>query len=486
MKSIAHRSALSAAWLAIRFGGRQTANAVAFFWLASLMEPGEFGIASVPVALVIILRTTLMRGVRDAVVQRLEVDQEFLSTSFWTNLGFSIGLFFTICVISPIFPRLFDDPRVGILTIVSAITLLAVGASAVQEAIIERNFQHKTLTIAQIVASIFAAGSSITLAIHGAGAWAVIAYSAIEAFGIMLVTWFLARWAPSATFSRNEAIEIIRFSWPISVSATITGGTLRIIQIIVAVALGPVAIAYFRVASQINQLVTQIISAPMAQILLPAFARSEGEKSGRYVPTLSVICAVSAPAFLGAGALSPYIVPRLVGVQWAEAGTIAAILSFGIFSTLSLQVLNPLLIAMGRSKRAAWLSIGSAATAIAAAAIGAHWGTMGAAAGFVLRGVLTIPVSLFVTKKSIGVPAVDQSIAIAAYGIPAILMYALVSVVLSHIDQITAVSWISLFSVSVLGATFYLIWVRVIVSRFMPTAYKPLKKVAPKMLEKFM
>ncbi|MEH6676981.1 lipopolysaccharide biosynthesis protein [Phenylobacterium sp.] len=475
----------SAGWLFLRAGGRQAANTAAFFTIAALVSPAAFGLASIAAALAMILRAALQRGLRDIVIQRAELSAEALDTAFWLNLCLAGVLSLGLLVATPLVVLAYGQPSLGPLIAVSSLLPLIAGLSAIQEARLEREFRHRTLTIAQLCASLLAAVIGIGLALSGAGAWALIFYNIVEAAALTMVTLALARWLPGLRFSFTEARSQIRFAWPLMVSFTFTNGNLRFAQLVVGLILGPQATAYFRVGSQVNQFLTQTVAAPIVRVLLPAFSRLEADFGRHYVRALAAVCAFAFPAFLGAAAVAPAILPKLMGDDWQIAADLSGILCFAVFAAVPLQVLTPALIARGQPAMSSRLSIGSVVAGLLATTVGAFFGIFGAAFGFAARSVVTTPAGLLTASRILGASWGAQMRAILAYGAAALACY-LSARLLLLVDADGIAAWGIIAGAVVLGASVYALAVRFGIRWAAPDAYEPLKAAAPARLRKYL
>lgn len=484
--SISSSSARSAAWLVVRFAGRHLANSIAFFVIAALLTPEEFGIAAMAVAAVAVARTGLSRGLRDVVIQRKDIGATAEDTAWWLNAGFGLALFAVVSASSFAVSRAMGDQTLIPLTCAAAVSLLFVGVSAVQEARLERNFEHKRLTTAQVLASICSASLAVLVALSGGGAWSLVVLTVSEAFALMISTLALSKWHPGFAFSLAEARDQIRFAAPLSLSFTFTTGNIRIAQIIVGLLAGADSAGFFRIASQVNQLLTQVVGAPLSQVLLPAFSRASGPRGPQFTKALAAMCAVTLPAFLGAAALAPELIPLVLGAQWAPAGAVSGILCFGVFAALMGQVLTPLLIAEGAGRLASISSIGGVAVGLVATAIGAAFGPLTAALGFVSRGVFTLPLGIEITRRRTGLPRKRQWAAILGYAVPAAIMYVAVRLFLTNGITAEIDPWLRLTLGVLIGGALYAILVRVIVRATLPEVYMPLAALAPARLRRFL
>ncbi len=481
---LAERSARSALWLVARFGGRQAANTGAFFVIAAIIGPEDLGAASIAVAMAVLLRGLVTRGLRDYVIQSKTLTTEITSTAFWTNALLGLVLAGGLLSLSSLAGALFGATSIISYLQVTAGVVLIGAISSIQEALIERDFRHRILTVAQLVASVLAATSAVLLAIAGAGGWAVVALSFIEALGMFFVVLVLGRWRPSMIFDMALAREQISFAMPIMLSATISSGYMRIAQLIVGALVGVNAAAQFRVGSQVNQFLTQAVVSPINQMLLPTFSRSKAGADQKFIKALSVYAAVVCPVFLGAAAIAPIAIYEVMGNEWRDAAVISSILCLGVFSSLIGPVLYPLLIVEGSAGLAARLSIKGALFSLVTTSIGALFGIYFAAVGFVARGAFSIPASAFLARRVIGVPLRGTVGAIAPFALPALLMSAVVwggMVVLE-----AAPAWLRLCAGVPVGVLIYGLAVRFVVPVAAPAAYGALVEGTPPVLRRFL
>ena len=73
-------------WSALQRLGSQAIQGIVFLLLARLLEPKDFGLLSLALVYVTFLQIFVEQGVGDAIIQRPEIDLDYLDTAFWTNL----------------------------------------------------------------------------------------------------------------------------------------------------------------------------------------------------------------------------------------------------------------------------------------------------------------------------------------------------------------------------------------------------------------
>lgn len=318
--SLVTKTLNSALWVALRFFARQLVNTVLFFWLAAVLSPAELGVASLGVTVALFLLPVVSRGVRDALIQRPEIDDTLRNSAFTLNILLGVGLSILLAVFALFSDRIFGDPRMVSLTLLSSMIPLIVAIGNPIEAMWERRFQHKKIMVVYAISSLVAGVVTVGVALSTYPIWALVAYN-ITTFAIATVM-FLAMdgWRPTSTGSRSEISRIGRFSAPIIVSQTITAGNQRIVEMIIGILVTPAGVAFFRFGGNFTRLLNQFCIAPVLQVLLPAFARSKNSAEWKLTRVLAINAAVSFFIFLVSATILPEFVVAVFGDKWPLQG----------------------------------------------------------------------------------------------------------------------------------------------------------------------
>lgn len=454
---IAAKTMRSALWLIARFGARQGANTVAFFLIAALITPEEFGLGAIAVAIGAVLRQLVYRGLRDVVIQSKTLDETNYSTALWLNTG--LGLVLASCLVSGFWlgSVLFELNTWSWPFLLAALIPLLSAPSAIQEAQLERDFRHVKLTFAQAIASCLAAVISVGIALLGAGAIAVVLLRVLEFGFVAVVTAYLGKRHLVFGLHRDLAVNQLRQATPISLNALLTGSYVHLVVIIVGGILGTSAAAMFRIALQVYNLLTQLFLAPLNQALLPAFARYKGDAIGhRYCDAVTILGLVAFPAFVGAGFVAEPVFEVLLGANWFQAGSLTLIVVLASLFIIPVTALEPALISIQRAQSAALLNGAGILLGSGFITLGATQGGLeGAAAGFVMRGLILYPVVLLVAKHDLTASLSSQ---ICALLYPLIATAFMAAVLFSTREQFQALHFPALLVIALyilLGAATY-------------------------------
>lgn len=454
--NLLQKSLRSCLWVAGRIASRQAANAALFFWLAFMLEPHDLGVATLGVALPIFFLPAVRRGVAILVIRPAELNARTTDTAF--ALSLAVGLFISAAVagFAPFAAEVFDDARLLPLTLSASAIPLLVASSALHEALLEREFRHKSIAIAHALASALTLALVIPATLLGHAIWALVAYNLISFACLACWYWLTSSWRPQRAWSWSEAQAQLRFAAPVMVSQTLANGNQRVVEILIGALLGPAAAAYFRFGGNFTRLMNQALVSPVTQILLPAFARSNSSAKSNLVRALTINAAALFPVFLGVSLTLADLVELAFGDAWEIGGTVGSILCFGVFASLIQPVAYPLLTLKGHGVLTAVLAVLDIAVAAVFVIAGGHFGVLGAASGFVLRGLLTVPVTLVVIKDRLGVPPISicaplgllTALSLSMY----FFLYAFVAPISEHLPVL-----LRIFAIATAGFIYYVV-----------------------------
>lgn len=470
---------LSSVWLALQLGGKQLLNSLTFFVIAAFISPEELGIGVLSLSLAYIFRILIAKGLKETLIREPTLTAEILSNALWLNLA--VGVVFAVWLIlfSPWLGALLRISSHAHLLNWSACIFIATCLSTVSEAIIERDFRHRRLTISQLIASLVGAFVGIWAASTGKGPAAFVSYKVVEISIYSGLVVYFAGWRPVFHVSLQATKKLVQSALPLSLSSAFTAGNVRIAEIIIGIVLGQAATSFFRIAIQVNQLINQLVINPIVRIILPIFVHiAEQSQKAHYLTLLSITSAISFPIFLGISAILPPFIATIFGDSWAPAASIISILVFAVFATMPMQVTSPVAIALGKSYSILFANICIVLVGLCALYIGAQHSLQVAVLCFVCRSFIAIPIAELVANKIVGVQWFEVSKRIMAFGLLAASMHYLSSFIIASGHDLLGMSRevSALLAIST-GVFYYLVGLRVILPMFFPTDYQSINSL---------
>lgn len=393
----------SAAWVALRMGGRQLANVVIFFILAALLTPDEVGVAALGANFAVFLIPAVTRGIRDSVIQKDDITNAFLTSALCNNTLFGAALSLGLLGLGAFAGTMFDEPDLGRLVTASAPIPLIAAIGSVYEAVLEREFHHKRVSLIHVFGSLASIPFVIAALWAEAGIWSLVVFNLVSYTLTTMTMVLIADWKPCTQPSRAELIHQARFAFPIICSQTIAIGMLRVVEVLIGFFLSSAAVAFFRLGSNFVRLLNQFFMAPIAQVLLPTFSRSKEPPAETFPKSITATSVVLFPVFLGTASLLPIVIPVMFGPEWSASIPVGVVLCLGVLGPVLTPAAYAMLIAQGMGRRTAVLTGVELCVAILFVSLGAQINGTWAAVGFLLRLAVMVPLVLWVMQKDLKV-----------------------------------------------------------------------------------
>jgi len=327
--------------------------------LAALLGPEAFGLMAIALAFVLFLQMLVEQGLPSAIIQRPELEDDHLHATFWLTTGLSLAMCALSVALAGWWGSLNDSRQITGILQVLALMLPISGLSIVQQAMLQREMDFRTLAILT-GASVLAGGAvGIGGAIAGWGVWALVAQHLTRASGALVLLWSLGSYRPALRFSRRHLGEITRFSGAVFLNSIGAYVNRQAYIVVIGLFFSPVAAGLYAVATRIRDLARLMALRPLALVALPEFSRYQDDPAmlrRRFRRMLSIAAALLFPPLAALVALTRPIVD-LLGDRWAEyAPAMAAtlgLLAMHIVSAPLAIFCSSALIATGKPLRAA-------------------------------------------------------------------------------------------------------------------------------------
>jgi O-antigen/teichoic acid export membrane protein len=363
--------------------------------LARLLAPRDFGVAAMALAFTGFASIFLDLSLGPALIQRRNLTEADRSTAFWASVAAGVVCTAIGIAAAPAVAAFFSTSRVTPLFMVVAVTFTLSALSATQIALLNREMAFRSLQIREIAATVAGGAAALSLALAGAGPWAIVAQPvAGEAVGLVLI-WRLSTWRPRWTFSAASLHDLGSFSAKVLAARFFGYLNLNADNLLIGRYLGSRALGIYSVAYNVMFAPMIRFTMPVQQVLFPAFSRLQDDPArlGRaWLRGNRLAAAITLPAFLGMTVVAPDFVPVVLGGRWEDAVPVLQFLCLA-GAVLSLQPFNwSVLQARDRSGTLLLFMAISTIVIVGAFAAGLHWGIVGVAGlYFAARSVLLPP-----------------------------------------------------------------------------------------------
>lgn len=391
-------------WVIVGRGSSNLVGFVIFALLARYLGPAEFGLVAFASVFIDMTRSLALAGVPQALIQRKEWEQKTASTAFWLNMACAVGFVALMSgVVAPVLGLFYKGQFQAIVTALS-LTFLIDASRAAHEAKLQRQFGYKALANRTLIGTIVGGVIGVAMAVMGFGAWALVVSRIASSVIQTAVVWISVKWAPSFTYSRDEARGLLGFGMHLGGSALLGQLNARAAELIIGAFIGTAGVGIYRIGARAINMIKDVAITPLQATALSAFARvNESGSVGKVYLRMTKACGLVAfPVYVGGAIVAPDFVLLCFGPKWGESGWVMSMLSLAGGAAVLLNFVQPALAAVHKTRLAFWNSLGILIANVAVALATVQWGVVAVALGFSVRAYISAPWALGLLKRGLG------------------------------------------------------------------------------------
>lgn len=371
--------------IAWNLAGAVVTNAMRVVVIAVLgraLSSSEFGVVAAALSVTIVLHHIRDIGIGLALIQRRDLERAHISTAFALSTYTGVGIAVILVALAPWIGAIYNIPEsVDVLRALGVIFALR-GIGTCSSMMCQRAMNFRTVALVDAAAFTLGSVTSVTLALNGAGAWALVAGYLVEE-GLSTVAYLIA-YPPPATLriDRTRMRELFRFG--AGQSLVQLAGTFAVYgdNFVVGHALGKEALGYYTRAYDLIKFPSTVFANVVGNVLFPAFARIQDDRprlGASYRRILFANALVLLPASGMLIAIAPEVIYVLMGDGWGVAVRPFQVLAVTMLFRTSYKVSAMVASAAGGVNRVAMANVAYMVVVIGGALLGVRWGIGGVA-----------------------------------------------------------------------------------------------------------
>ena len=306
-------------WRFMERVGAQLVQFIVSIVLARILEPSAYGTVALITVFTTIMQVFVDSGLGNALIQKKNADDIDFSTVFYTNIVFCLFLYGVMWFFAPTIAEFYHQPDLVPYVRVLSLTIVVSGVKNVQQAYVSRNMLFKRFFFATLAGTIGAAVLGITMALHGAGVWAIIAQQLFNLTVDTCVLWITVKWRPIRAFSFQRLKGLFSYGWKLLVSALLDTGYNNLRQLLIGKIYSSSDLAYYNQGDKFPSVIVTNINTSIDSVLLPAMSSEQDHKdqvknmTRRAIKTSTYIMA---PLMIGLAACSKEVVALILTDKW--------------------------------------------------------------------------------------------------------------------------------------------------------------------------
>ena len=313
-----------------RFGSRAI-TLCGLALLARLLMPEDFGLLGFALAFMIYFDTIGDLGTGAALIYWPSSEKDVAQITFAVNVVMGFVWFALTYAAAPFAATFFHTPGAEPLLEALAWSYPITALGNTHEALSLKQLRFRSRLIPEIAMALVKSGTSVALALTGAGVWSLVWGQLAGLTAWTLSLWAVVPWRPSFRFQWALAPKVLKYSKSIVALNLIAEVVHHVDLVIVGRMFSAVVLGFYQMAYKIPEMTILMVTSVASKVLFPSFSRLQSDPAtlrGVYLQTFRYTGLIVLPAVVGLVMLAEPAVLTLFGDKWGPTIPIARTLAF--------------------------------------------------------------------------------------------------------------------------------------------------------------
>jgi len=287
-----------------------------------LLTPADYGLLAMATVFVSFLAMFSELGLGAAVVQKADVDEQLLRRAFGVILAIHCSLAVLLVLSAPLIGAFYNEPRVVPVIRVLSLQFVLAGFAVIPDAQLQRRMEFRNRSLLDLSGAIVASVTTLSVALAGAGVWALVAGFILGQLVKTIGTNWLSPFRHWPDFSLNGMKSLLRFGGHFTAIQVFSMFLSQVDVLICAKFLGKEVLGFYSVAMHLASLPSQRISGLVNQVAFPTFSRMQNDlpKVGENVLLgVRILSVFAFPVLWGMSSIAPEMVEAILGAKWTPS-----------------------------------------------------------------------------------------------------------------------------------------------------------------------
>ena len=290
--------------------------------LARLLTPDEYGLIGIVTVFITVFNALVDSGFSSALIRKTDAAEEGYNTAFFTNLAFSIVLYFVLFLCAPVISSFFDRLELVAMIRVMGVGLIINAFSSIQYTVLSKRLEFEKKSKAAIAAAFISGIVGIWMAVAGYGVWALVAQQLSKDLVYSILLWVIVKWSPSWHWTKHSFAYLWGFGWKMSASGVIDSVATQIGSFVIGKCYSPASLGQYSRSIQFASLFSSGLTSVVQQVSYPALSEIQDDKArlmAAYRKVIKTTMFVTAIGMFALGAVAEPLLFCLIGPQWHDA-----------------------------------------------------------------------------------------------------------------------------------------------------------------------
>lgn len=392
--------------------GEQALNFISMFVLMNIVSTDDYGIIGSLAVLSAVLPLLVDSGFGRALLNRKNPSEEAYNSMFYFNVAMSIVIYVALFALMPSISSLFKAKNEMVIP-VARVMFLGIFINAfglIHKTLLTKKADFKSLTQLNLIALTATNIIAIWMAIKGYGVWALVAQILLLAVFRTVLLWMYSSWRPALMFRIGVLRELFGFSNKLVLASFIGTITNNIYPSIIAVFYPMSQVAFYDRAKRYEDIPFLVLTNTYRSVsmLILSEINDQRERLHRVVSKMmKSIAFVSFPVAALMVVVAEPVFYLFFKEKWMASVPYFQILTFAGMFIPFLSIINELFISTEKSKYFLGVEIAKSILLVGLVIAFFPKGIVGLAVSWVVYTVISLAISLILSRKLITYSLID-------------------------------------------------------------------------------
>lgn len=391
--------------------------------LSRILSPADYGVVAMAMPFVLFTMIFTDAGVGQSLVRSKDKDETVWSSSFWLTVCLGLGLALFIAALAPAAAWFFDEAR--LLPIVLALTpvVLLQASCAIPEVAMRHSHRFGRIAITEITAMAISIGTAVAVALHGGGAWALVAQQLAMYSVRFVLTFTFSPFRPRLVFSFAGLREHLVFGRNVLGTSFVYYLSNTVNPFVIGKILGSALLGFYTMTFLFVNLPVRIVTGPL-QYVLYAHLAPHGDDPvlvRRMLLFLTrALSVVVFPAMAMVAAAHEPLFTLLLSDKWQLAGSLFALAAPAAAIQAVSGLRGTFMMVIGRADIQLRAAIEYFLIMLCVLMVSVHFGLEWVVAGYALSVFLFLPRGMMLSLPRLGCRATHYLGSMVPSALPAL------------------------------------------------------------------
>jgi O-antigen/teichoic acid export membrane protein len=367
-------------WSAVAKLGGQLVNWSITLFVMRLLAPADYGLVAMLTLIFLFLGMLGDMGFGSSIVQARTLEVREIRQTIGAALLVNLAICAVLIAAAPAIASFYNEPRLVDMTRVSALGFIGSGMGPVYGGLLQREMRFRTSARIEIVSGIVTNVATLSFAMAGFGAWALI-LGALVANPVRVAMLFASAttfYWPSFRFGDTRGLW--KFGGNVLITRIVWYWSSQADVLIAGKLLGKDALGFYSVAVHLASLPMQRAAGVINGVAFAAFAKIQHDPRAVVYNTrlgVRLMAFVTFPVLWGIAVVAPELVEVAIGSAWQPSILPLTLVALTIPFRMIGSIVSTTIMSLGRVEIAMVTTCIGACIAPPLFLVGAHYGIVG-------------------------------------------------------------------------------------------------------------